>query len=173
MLTQNMYGSSMCHTYLIRSLAAMYDTSAQRRQLQILTGIAGELLFGFIEENANKAGTVGGRFINATLTAGQTVVVPQGIKLSLARLYDITVCMLATCLQHAMISVFASTDFPICMCIEPICKQASKQAQLSHACNISILRVNLCRPCSSSSPVPVSAMHNSVLASCYCTCQCN
>ena len=49
----------------------------------ILTNIAGELLFGFVEENANKAGTVGGRFINASLTAGQTVIVPQGIKLSL------------------------------------------------------------------------------------------
>lgn len=60
-----------------------HDTSAQDASL---TDIAGELLFGFIEENANKAGTVGGRFINATLTAGQTVVVPQGIKLSLARL---------------------------------------------------------------------------------------
>lgn len=35
-------------------------------------------MFGFIEENANKAGTVGGRFINATLSAGQTVIVPQG-----------------------------------------------------------------------------------------------
>ncbi|KAL3158143.1 hypothetical protein ABBQ32_011738 [Trebouxia sp. C0010 RCD-2024] len=39
----------------------------------------GELLFGFIEENPNQAGTVGGRFINATLTAGQTVIVPQGL----------------------------------------------------------------------------------------------
>ena len=38
----------------------------------------GELLFGFIEENANQAGTVGGRFINATLTPGQTVIIPQG-----------------------------------------------------------------------------------------------
>ena len=39
---------------------------------------AGELLFGFVEENGNKAGTVGGRFINATRTAGQTVIIPQG-----------------------------------------------------------------------------------------------
>ena len=38
----------------------------------------GELFFGFVEENANKAGTIGGRFINATLTAGQTIIVPQG-----------------------------------------------------------------------------------------------
>lgn len=39
----------------------------------------GELLFGFIEENANLAGTVGGRFINETLTSGQTIVIPQGL----------------------------------------------------------------------------------------------
>lgn len=44
------------------------------------TDITGELLFGFIEENANLAGTVGGRFINATLTVGQTVIVPQGVE---------------------------------------------------------------------------------------------
>ena len=39
---------------------------------------SGELLFGFVEENANEEGTVGGRFINATLTAGQTFFIPQG-----------------------------------------------------------------------------------------------
>ena len=39
---------------------------------------AGEIFFGFIEEDGNKDGTVGGRLINATLTGGQTFVVPQG-----------------------------------------------------------------------------------------------
>ncbi len=38
---------------------------------------AGEMLFGFIEENANRADTAGGRFINATVAAGQTFI-PQG-----------------------------------------------------------------------------------------------
>ncbi|DBA97199.1 TPA: hypothetical protein ACH3X1_014958 [Trebouxia sp. C0004] len=40
---------------------------------------AGELLFGFIEENANRADTAGGRFINATVSAGQTFFIPQGL----------------------------------------------------------------------------------------------
>ena len=39
---------------------------------------AGEMLFGFIEENANRADTAGGRFINATVSAGQTFFIPQG-----------------------------------------------------------------------------------------------
>ncbi len=39
---------------------------------------AGEMLFGFIEENANRADTAGGRFINATVAAGQTFFIPQG-----------------------------------------------------------------------------------------------
>jgi len=36
------------------------------------------MLFGFIEENANRADTAGGRFINATVSAGQTFFIPQG-----------------------------------------------------------------------------------------------
>ena len=39
---------------------------------------AGEMLFGFIEENANRADTAGGRFINATVATGQTFFIPQG-----------------------------------------------------------------------------------------------
>lgn len=39
---------------------------------------AGELFFGFVEESPNKANTIGGRFINATLDAGQTIIIPQG-----------------------------------------------------------------------------------------------
>lgn len=39
---------------------------------------AGELFFAFVEENANMAGTIGGRLINATLTVGQSIIVPQG-----------------------------------------------------------------------------------------------
>ena len=39
---------------------------------------AGELFFAFVEENPNMASTVGGRFVNATLTQGQTIVIPQG-----------------------------------------------------------------------------------------------
>jgi hypothetical protein len=39
---------------------------------------AGELLFGFIEENANRADTAGGRFINATVATGQSFFIPQG-----------------------------------------------------------------------------------------------
>lgn len=35
-------------------------------------------MFGFVEENANTKGTSGGRFINATVTAGQTFFIPQG-----------------------------------------------------------------------------------------------
>lgn len=39
---------------------------------------AGDILFGFIEENANRAGNTGGRFINATVAVGQTFIIPQG-----------------------------------------------------------------------------------------------
>ena len=45
---------------------------------------AGELFFGFIEENANATGTVGGRFINASLTVGLTIIIPQGEAPSMA-----------------------------------------------------------------------------------------
>ena len=37
------------------------------------------MLFGFIEENANRADTAGGRFINATVAAGQSFFIPQGM----------------------------------------------------------------------------------------------
>jgi len=37
------------------------------------------MLFGFIEENVNRADTAGGRFINATVSAGQTFFIPQGL----------------------------------------------------------------------------------------------
>ena len=47
------------------------------KSLASLTPV-GELFFGFMEENGNKAGNVGGRFINSTLTKGQTIIVPQG-----------------------------------------------------------------------------------------------
>ena len=40
---------------------------------------AGEMLFGFIEENANRADTAGGRFINATVATGQSFFIPQGM----------------------------------------------------------------------------------------------
>ena len=40
---------------------------------------ADEMLFGFIEENANWADTAGGRFIIATVSAGQTFFIPQGL----------------------------------------------------------------------------------------------
>lgn len=39
----------------------------------------GKMMFGFVEENANTKGTSGGRFINATVTAGQTFFIPQGL----------------------------------------------------------------------------------------------
>ena len=39
---------------------------------------AGEMLFGFIEENANRADTAGGRSINATVATGQSFFIPQG-----------------------------------------------------------------------------------------------
>ena len=45
---------------------------------QDLKCTTGELMFGFVEENSNAAGTVGGRLINATRTAGQTIIIPQG-----------------------------------------------------------------------------------------------
>ncbi len=44
---------------------------------------AGEMLFGFIEENANRADTAGGRFINATVATGQSFFIPQGMFLGL------------------------------------------------------------------------------------------
>lgn len=66
---------------------------------------AGELLFGFVEENGNKAGTVGGRFINATRTAGQTIIIPQG-NLGLPdahkRLHDGHACTCTNLAYHAM-----------------------------------------------------------------------
>ena len=40
---------------------------------------AGEMLFGFIEENANRADTAGGGSINATVAAGQTFLNSQGM----------------------------------------------------------------------------------------------
>ena len=52
---------------------------------------AGEILFGFIEENLNRAGTAGGRFINATVAVGQTFIIPQGqlTKLCVAHAWQI------------------------------------------------------------------------------------
>ncbi|KAL0054779.1 hypothetical protein WJX82_002271 [Trebouxia sp. C0006] len=49
------------------------------RGTEIIHITQGEMLFGFIEENANRADTAGGRFINATVATGQSFFIPQGL----------------------------------------------------------------------------------------------